>query len=163
MPSKEIEAIKSALRENKQVVAMVAPSFIVDFSYPEIIHTLKSLGFDKVVEVTVGARETNRQLKALIEAHPQSRFITSPCPTITRYIGKKYPELMSYLATIDSPMSATAKFVREKYKGCVPVFIGPCFVKKLEASENYPELEIIVITYQELQGWIDELLSLIHI
>ena len=31
-----------------------------------------------------------------------------------------------------------------------PVFIGPCIVKKLEATEDVPELNILVVTYDEI-------------
>ncbi len=47
-------------------------------------------------------------------------------------------------------MVATAKLVMEKYPGYRPVFIGPCNIKKLEASQDYPQLQILVITYKEL-------------
>jgi iron only hydrogenase large subunit-like protein len=47
-------------------------------------------------------------------------------------------------------MIATAKICKEKYPDCQPVFIGPCLVKKLEANEDHPELNILVITYNDL-------------
>lgn len=61
------------------------------------------------------------------------------------------PQYAKYLTHgVDSPMIATAKIVRETYPGYRPVFIGPCVMKKFEASEDHPELNILVITYAEL-------------
>lgn len=46
-------------------------------------------------------------------------------------------------------MTATAKLVLHKFDGSIPVFIGPCLTKKLEAQE-FSNLKIIAITYKEL-------------
>ncbi len=47
-------------------------------------------------------------------------------------------------------MIATAKIVAKKFPDYKKVFIGPCPVKKIEAKEGYPELEILVLTYKEI-------------
>lgn len=147
----EAAKLKDLLSKKANLVAMLAPSFPIMYDSREIIAKLKKLGFQKVVEVSVGAKETNRQLIEFINTHPQSRLITSPCASFVRFIRTKYPEFLPYLAlNVDSPMVATAKIVKEKYPGFQPVFIGPCIVKKLEASQDYPELNILVLTYKEL-------------
>lgn len=141
----------AALKNKEKLVAMIAPSFVIMFEYPAIITMLRKLGFSYVVEVAVGARKTNEELKRAIEENPDKKYITSPCPTVVRMIKKQFPHLVKYLPpNVDSPMVATAKIVAEKYPGYRPVFIGPCIVKKLEASEDRPELNILVVTYAEL-------------
>jgi iron only hydrogenase large subunit-like protein len=148
----EVAKLKELLLKKANLVAMLAPSFPVMYDPQEIIAKLKDLGFQKVVEVAVGAKETNRQLVEFIKSHPRSRFITSPCASFVRFIKTKHREFLPYLAVeADSPMVATTKIVREKFPGYQPVFIGPCIVKKLEASEDHPELNIIVLTYKELE------------
>lgn len=149
--SQEQKELINLLDKKTEMVAMVAPSFIVDFDYPEIVKMLKKLGFKYVVEVTKGAEETNRQLLELLEKYPDKRWITNPCPAVVRLVRSKYPHLLEYLAPIDSPMSATAKIVNKEYPGLRKVFFGPCLMKKLEAKEDRSELEILVLTYKELQ------------
>lgn len=147
----EVETLVAALKNKEKLVAMIAPSFVIMFDYPEIITRLRRLGFAYVVEVAAGARKTNEELKKVIEENPGRKYITSPCPTVVRMIRKQFPHLVKYFPpAVDSPMAATAKIVAEKYPGYRPVFIGPCIVKKLEASEDRPELNILVITYAEL-------------
>jgi iron only hydrogenase large subunit-like protein len=139
------------LKSNFKLIAMLAPSFPIMYDYPQTITQLKKLGFQKVVEVTVGAKETNRQLVEFIKSHSQSRLITSPCASFVKFIKTKHPEFLPYVTlNVDSPMVATAKIVKEKYPDYQPVFIGPCFVKKLEASQDHPELNILVLTFKEL-------------
>ena len=149
--SEEVRGLFNLIDEKQKMVAMLAPSFPVVFSYPEIIGMLRRLGFKRVVEVSRGAEETNKQLLALMKLHPYKRYITNPCPTIVRLIRNKYPYLLQHLAPIDSPMSATAKIAAKKYPKYKKVFIGPCLMKKLEAKEDRLELDILVLTYKELQ------------
>ncbi len=149
--SPELNEFLNLLDKKSRMLAMLAPSFIIDFNYPQIISSLKKLGFSYVLEVARGAQETNRQLKDLLQKYPNRRFITSPCPTTVRLIKSKYPHLLDNLAKIDSPMSATAKLASVKYPGYRPVFIGPCIAKKLESKEDWPELKILVLTYKELK------------
>ena len=147
----ETDTLIELLEKKAKLTAMVAPSFPIIFGYPTIITMLKKLGFTYTVEVASGAKKTNEQLLKLLQENPTSRFITSPCPTVVRMIRKQMPHYEKYLTkSVDSPMVATAKIVREKFPGYKPVFIGPCIVKKLEATEDFPELEILVVTYNEL-------------
>lgn len=148
--SKEVEELYKALKNHENIVGMLAPSFPIDFSYPEILQKLKKIGFSNFIEVAVGAIATNAQIQTLLEESSSARYITSPCPTMVRMIKNKYPHLVKYLSPIDSPMIASAKIVRKQYPNSRPVFIGPCIVKKLEASEDFPDLNIIVLTYKEL-------------
>jgi len=146
----DLENLLQLLEKKEKLVAMLAPSFPVDFFYPEIIGKLKRLGFDKVIEISLGAIETNNQLLELIKNNPDKRYITNPCPSLVRLVKNKFPELVNYLTPIDSPMSATAKLVKEKFPGARPIFIGPCITKKLEAKEDHPELDILALTFKEI-------------
>src|SRR3989339_173534 len=147
-----VEKLIELLKNKVKLVAMLAPSFPIMYD-KNIISKLKQIGFEKVVEVSVGAKETNRQLVEFIKAHPEKRLITSPCASFVRFIRTKHPDLLPFLSlNIDSPMTATAKIVKEKYPDYLPVFIGPCLVKKLEASQDHPELNILVLTYKELDS-----------
>lgn len=146
----EVTKLLALGKEHKDATAIVAPAFIAEFSPEELFNILNDLGFSRAVEVAEGAVVVNKQLEDMIEKNPSSRFITSPCPSMVRFIKVKYPELMSYLAPLDSPMSATAKLVRAKYPETAIVFVGPCVMKKFEAKEQFPELDILAVTFRHL-------------
>lgn len=150
--SRETELLLKSLDNKEKLVAILAPSFAVDFSFPEIIGQLKRLGFSYVVEVAVGAAKTIEEIGALIEKFPEKRFIASPCPGIIRLILNHYPQLIPYITPVASPMVQTAKIVQQEYPGLKIFFIGPCLMKKIEAKEDYPELEITALTYKELKN-----------
>jgi hypothetical protein len=47
---------KINLIKNNQSITMLAPTFVLDFKYPNIIGMLRYLGFNEVTELTYGAR-----------------------------------------------------------------------------------------------------------
>lgn len=152
----ELQTLINLIEKKEKLVAMLAPSFPIVYEYPEIITRLKKLGFTYVVEVSAGAKKTNEELIQLLDKNPNARFITSPCPTVVRMIRKQFPHLEKYLSHgVDSPMIATAKIAMEKFPTYRSVFIGPCIVKKLEANEDFPELNILVLTYKEIDQVFD--------
>ncbi len=129
-------------------LAMLAPSFIIEFSYPSIISRLKKLGFDKVVELTFGAKMVNREYHKLLEK-TKKLVIASPCPGIVDTISSKFPEYKENLAKIDSPMEAMAKICKKNYPKHKVVFISPCYYKKIEAGKS--KYVDYVIDYKQLQ------------
>lgn len=150
--SSEVSQLIELFNKKAKLVAMLAPSFPVVYEYPQIVGKLKRLGFAYVLEVAAGAKKTNEAVVALLKSDPKSRFITSPCPSFVRLVRTKHPNLLPFLAMkADSPMVATARIAKEKYPDFRPVFIGPCIAKKLESSQDYPQLDILVLTYKELE------------
>ncbi len=151
------------LNRKAKLTAMIAPSFPVMYDSKKLISRLRSIGFRNIIEVAVGAKKTNAQAIAILGNNPHTRFITSPCASFVRYMRTKHPDLLHYLAfEVDSPMVATAKIARKNWPDHKPVFIGPCLVKKLEASQDHPELDILVITYRELEEVLAKYMSPSH-
>lgn len=152
MITKESQILLELIKNKQPMVAMLAPSFPIIFNPKTIVGQLKRLGFQQIVEVSFGAKCTNEMMVAALKKDDISRFITSPCPNIVRIIRNKFPEAIKYLASnVDSPMVATARRIIETYPNKQPIFIGPCLVKKLESTEDHPELNILCVTYKDLQ------------
>lgn len=148
----DVETLLDLLGKKTKLAALVAPSFAVMYDYPDMVTKLRVLGFDKVIEVAAGAKKTNEAVMDLLKANPTGRYITSPCASFVRFIRTRFPQYEQYLAyQADSPMIATAKLAHAAYPEHKLVFIGPCIVKKKEASEDHPEQDILVITYRELE------------
>lgn len=148
-----IENLKFPLKE--KWVVMLAPSFIVDFKYPNIIQDLTNLGFDKVVEITFGAKLVNKEYHKILSKNKKGKNelkIASVCPGIQQLIKNKYKELEKNLIQIDSPMIAMAKICKKIYPKHKKLFISPCDFKKLEANSSkeidyiidFKELEILI-------------------
>lgn len=143
---KEECELKFPLKGN--YVAMLAPSFVVDFSYPKIISQLKQLGFDKVVELTFGAKMVNHEYHKQLK-NSKRLLISSVCPGVVESVKKNFPHLKKNLIPVDSPMAAMAKICRKFYPRHKIVFISPCDFKKIEAGQS-KEVDY-VIDYKELK------------
>lgn len=133
-------------------LAMLAPSFVADFEYPEILHQLHCLGYDKIVELTFGAKLINREYHRILEnCKDRCLRISSVCPGIVDYIEHDMPKYKNNLIKVDSPMIATAKICKKEYPKHKIVFISPCYFKKKEAEEKGKKLIDEVITYDKLR------------
>jgi len=124
---------------NEKYLCLLAPSFVAEFEYPDIVYRLRRLGFDKVMELTFGAKMTNLTyytiLKESIEKGEEKTWISSPCPTLVNFVRNKYPHLVENLVPVHSPLGCMSLIVKKFYPDHKVVFIGPCITKKLEAKE----------------------------
>jgi iron only hydrogenase large subunit-like protein len=138
---------------DKKYLCLLAPSFVTEFEYPDIVYRLRKLGFEKVMELTFGAKMTNLTyytvLKESLEKGEKKTWIASPCPTLVNFIKVKYPHLVENLVPVHSPMGSMALICKKFYPNYKIVFIGPCVTKKLEAQEigNVD----LVLTFKELE------------
>lgn len=138
---------------HENIIGLLAPSFPVDFSYPDIIIDLKKLGIKSVVELTYAAKLINMEYERILAEHPDKRYICPNCPTIVKMIEARYPELKDNLIDVASPMVVMDRFVKKAYgPEYKTLFIGPCLAKKLEAKENGVDY---AITFKELKDIFD--------
>ena len=131
--------LHQSLAKKEKIVVMLAPSFVAEYEYPLIISQLRELGFDKVVELTFGAKMINREYHRILEENEKSAsklVIATVCPGITNFIKTRYPQYTKNLIRVDSPMVATAKICKKVYPKHKICFIAPCNFKKTEASES---------------------------
>lgn len=146
------EQLLDAIKKNKSI-AMLAPSYVLDFKYPAIIGMLHELGFDKITELTFGARIVNKYYTEYIKEHPEQKYyITSACPTCVALIENQYPELVKYLIPVVSPMAAMAMTYRKHHPDYHIYFITPCFAKQKIEAPKYTQYIDGVITLQELKN-----------
>jgi len=144
----ELQALVDTLRKEK-IVWLLAPSFPVDFTYPQIILNLKKIWVEKVVELTYAAKLINLEYERIIKEHPEKQYICPNCPTIVQLIEVKYPELKEFIIDVGSPMVVMNNFVKKSYgPEYKTLFIGPCLAKKMEAKHYGVDY---AITFKELQ------------
>ncbi len=156
----QIFQVIQSILQGDQVIAIVAPAFIGQFgkhSTPEkFITAMKALGFDRVVEVAVGADMcTIEEAKDFMEKVPgeQKYMATSCCPAWHSMIYKLFPGEAGNISMTLTPMVFTARMMKKDHPGCKVVFVGPCAAKKLEAIRQDIRSDVdFVLTFEELQG-----------
>ena len=156
----QIFQVIQSIRKGDQVIAIVAPAFIGQFSGQvspgKLVSAMKALGFDSVVEVAIGADMcTIEEAKDFLEKVPtgQDYMATSCCLAWHSMIYRLFPSEKDKISMTLTPMVFTARLMKKKYPGCKVVFVGPCAAKKLEAiRENIRSDVDFVLTFEELQG-----------
>jgi len=143
--------------KNYRVYAVVAPSISSQFVHVkvgQVITALKHLGFFTVIEAALGAdMVAYKEAKELAE----KGFLTSSCcPAFVSYIEKAFPMLKEHISHNYSPMAELGKYIKKTDPTAKVIFIGPCTAKKAEAQrERVKEHVDCVLTFEELQAWID--------
>ncbi len=154
-----VPAVKEILRQNKQVILSLAPSYASEFGnlpVSSLIAAIKRLGFSGVSETALGAELVSAAVNEFLLHSPRSIYISSACPVVVEYIRKYAPEHISSLTPIFSPLLAHARFLKKQYGEEVKViFAGPCIGKKTEA-DNFKDLVEIAITFKDLKMWMEK-------
>ncbi|PKL13527.1 MAG: iron hydrogenase [Spirochaetae bacterium HGW-Spirochaetae-6] len=148
-----------AMKENRKMFAIIAPSFIGQFgplaAPGEIISAVKQIGFVEVMEVAYGAdvatmQESEEWYHKVVEE--KQRFLgTSCCPAWVDMAKNNFPDLGEKISDSYTPMVGTAQFIKKEFPDALVTFIGPCTAKKAEILR--PELAPFVdfvITFEEL-------------
>ncbi len=125
----------------EKIVAISAPSVAASFPnmYLKLNTWLKQLGVEAVFDVSFGAELATKSYIDYIEKKNPKTIISQPCAAIVTYIELYKPELLPYLAPIDSPMLHTAKMIKKfysKYKNHKIAVISPCIAKKHEFEDT---------------------------
>jgi iron only hydrogenase large subunit-like protein len=125
------------LQKGTETIAIVAPAIAASFegSYLKVNGFLKSLGVKAVFDVSFGAELTIKSYLAYMKAENPPMIIAQPCSTLVAFIEMYRPELIPYLAPVDSPMVHTMKMIKRfypQYKYHRIVVISPCYSKRRE-------------------------------
>ncbi len=139
----------------QQIIALVAPSAQSNFPLSQLITALKRLGIQHVYDVSLGAEITVACYHDLIEQglapYP---MISTPCPSIIRFIRLNHPKLIDHLAPVGSPVSNLAAYVRRQHPEAKLAFISPCLEKRREFQEN--GMVDYNVTFRSLQNIFDQ-------
>jgi iron only hydrogenase large subunit-like protein len=141
------------------VYAAIAPAYIGQFGDNvgpgQIRSALKILGFKDMIEVALFAdlltlREVH-EFEHLVHTQEDYLITSCCCPIWMNMVIKGYPELLKNFSPAVSPMIAAGRVLKEMYKNCKVVFIGPCIAKKNEAKDKDLRDAIdYVLTFREL-------------
>jgi len=149
--NKSQQAFLDYIDKGEKVAFLFAPSFIVNYDYPEIVAMSRKLGADLVTEITYGSYLINIHYNNYIKSHPEQKyFINTTCPTIVNLIKTKYKDLEKYLFPHISCVMAFMNFFNTLHPNHKTVFISPCAAKRVIELPLMYEWNL-VLTYKDLQ------------
>ena len=151
----ETEKVKVLLQSGEPVYVSLAPSFAANYEGVGIRGmeaALKQMGFAGVEETALGATVVKREYDRLLREEHRDILISSCCHSVNLVIEKYFPEILPFLADVQSPMQAHCAALKREHPGARTVFAGPCVAKKDEA-QRYGDLVDAVLTFEELSAW----------
>ena len=158
MPNMDGIEMLQRIRKGEQVVAIVAPSILGQFSttIEQVYGAFRQIGFTDIIEVAQGAMSTvEHEAHELIEKleEGQKFMTTSCCPSYIELVNKYIPDMKKYVSGTGSPMYYAARIAKEKYPDAKIVFVGPCVAKRKEAQRD--EAVDFVMTFEEVSSIFD--------
>ena len=154
----QIFQVIRAIQAGEKVYAAVAPAFVGQFG-PKVTPgklraAMKALGFTDVFEVAIGADlcATQEAIDFVNEVPDKIPFMgTSCCPAWSVMAKKMFPEYANCISMALTPMTLTARLIKNRNKDAKVVFIGPCAAKKLEAMRKDIRSDVdFVLTFEEM-------------
>lgn len=152
-----LEETRNLLASGATVTAICDPAISGEFDditdYRKFVEMIRALGFTHVMEVSFGVDLVAGKYKELFEDFKGKYHITANCPAVVAYVEKYYPQLITNLAPVVSPMIATAKVAHALYgEESKVIFIGPCIATKNEALRFTGDGKVdAVLTFVELR------------
>jgi iron only hydrogenase large subunit-like protein len=100
-------------------VALPAPSLYAQMNNLEdvniVLNALKRMGFDDVYEVSGAAEALSAYTRGYIEQHKDMwPIISTACPSVTRLIRVRFPNLIEHLLPLKPPMEIAAGVARTR-------------------------------------------------
>jgi iron-only hydrogenase group A len=170
---KVLQEKESGTSPYKLIIAQTAPSVRIAFSEvfghepgafkaDLLVASLKSIGFDLVLDTNTGAdlticEEGHELLKRILDKEQDDKeralpLFTSCCPGWMKFVEKSAPEVIPYLSTCKSPhmmYGAVVKRFSKELLGCEPheiylCSVMPCLLKRGES-------DALVFTHDEVR------------
>ncbi len=158
--SKSLEDVMELVKSPRKTAVSLAPSFASLYEKWQIARfpsVLRKLGFDYIAETSVAAYcVAMESLKAAKDSDKNVSIMTS-CPAVVSYVEHYKPQLIDNLLPVSSPMIVHSAMLKQQFGNDVEVvFIGPCIAKKAEAIESPQSRVDHVITFEELDQWLEK-------
>lgn len=141
------------LKEEKEIYAVFAPAIQGQFdeaTLPQIMQSIRMLGFKDVFEAAIGADAVAWYEKEDAKKHKAEgvKITTSCCPAFVNMAKQHFPTVYEQnVSHMVSPMVALTRYLKQQHPACKVVFIGPCVAKKQEAFDSEVDY---CITFEEL-------------
>lgn len=148
----------SQLHSGQKMCAIIAPAAASVFGkeFLRVNGFLNSLGVSAFFDVSFGAELTVKSYLEYIKNEDPDCVIAQPCPALVNFIEIYHPELIPYLAPVDSPMLHTIKMIREYYPQFADyqiMVVSPCIAKLQEFQKT--NTDVLNVTVTSIQAYLE--------
>lgn len=147
-------------KKRGKAIAILAPEYLVafqPFGSTEVAAGLIKLGFDVVEGTILGEELVAAEYMKILSQDEDFPMIRSTCPVVVSFIEKYFPDLVSSLAPVVSPMIAQGRLCKALYEEAHTMYITSCVAQRAEAMDESVKGAIdVVITFSELKKMFED-------
>ena len=151
----DTERFFADLARGVPISILAAPATKTNFNeWGRLLTWLRNLGVNKIYDVSLGADICVWGHIRYIQKFGPRPIITQPCPAIVSFILKHKNDLIKYLSPVQSPMAATAVYMKKYERLDTRIAaISPCVAK----SNEFDDIKIIDynVTINKLYEYIE--------
>ncbi len=142
--------VRQWLADGEEVVISVAPSYLGLRRDPyQLLGALYETGVARIEETAWVVPEISRRLW---EWYQGQTAITSSCPAVVALVEKHFPDLVTHLIPVVSPMVLHGRSIRQRYPQAKVVFLGPCAAKKQEREQFDDDVDLSLSFEEAIRG-----------
>lgn len=155
------DKLEVVLNQFSYTIALPAPSLYGQFNHLDsidpVLNGLIAMGFDEVFEVSRAAELVSDATRRFLGCGTiRKPVISSACPTITRLIRVRFPDLLDHILPLLAPAELAARLAKQaasRKTGLAPdqigtVFLSPCPAKvtstKMTLGTRKSEIDAVV-------------------
>ncbi len=153
----DIDDFLADLKSGKEIAIIAAPAIKIAFdgNWRHVLEWLRNEGVKAIYDVGFGADICTWAHLRHLQAHPEAKLISQPCPAVVNYIQIHKPELIPYLSPVHSPMACLAIYIKNVlgFKGKIAA-LSPCIAK----IDEFHQTGVIDynVTMDHLKKYFDE-------
>ena len=132
------------------ILSVEAAAYFYPATPEQVVNACYAAGFRMVHRGVIGDELVAQEYLKLWGDEEWGTMIRSTCPVIVETVRKEYPELIPYLAPVQTPVAAEARYLKAMYGRSLPVaYAGVCL------TEGGPDVDA-AITFEELDTLLDK-------
>ncbi|HXF95713.1 MAG TPA: diguanylate cyclase [Gemmatimonadales bacterium] len=130
------------------ILSVEAAAFFYPATPEQVINACYAAGFRTVHRGVLGDELVAKEYLKLWSEDGWGTLIRSTCPVVVETVRTQYPELIPYLAPVATPITAEARYLRQRYGADVPiVYAGVCITEggdDVDAAITFGELRELI-------------------
>ena len=157
----EVDKVKGFIKAGRKVILSMDPACLAFLPHGLTIEQLAAAAQDLGVWDVADASEAFAAVAAeyvrLIQEKPEDNIVFSACPVVQNLMEQFYPEVLSCLTPVASPMIAHGRMLKRDFTSAAIVYVSTCAARLEESKDVRHSTEInAVLSIGELLDWFHE-------
>lgn len=157
----QLTSVKGLIKAGRKVILSIDPAcraFLPDgVTLEQLAAAVQRLGVWDAADAAEAAAAVASEYARFLREKDGENLILSACPVIQNLVEQYYPELISLLAPVASPMIAHGRMLKRDFTSAAVVYVTTCPARGGEAEDVRHSTEINgVLTIWQLLEWLQE-------